>query len=207
MSDRSPRSVGGSNAGVQGAGGPSGSAMPHGGAGASLPPGIFIDPCCWGQRGPGDALVDGGGVQEVVDACRMGLGGPRAWSLAKGSRLPRLWLHCAYDATTRWRVTPLEGGEFAVEAYWVAAIPNSRLGDQLRRRVHAANRAREYAWREEDRAAWEAAEQDDPGLAPAPFVWVGEACLGGRSEGDGGIPVGLSSRAHRAGWRVLAYSR
>ena len=124
--------------------------------------------------------------------------------MAKGSCIPRFWLHFANDHTIRWRVVPLAQDEFALEAYWVANVPNARLGDQIRRRVFASNRAREYAWRKVDEEAWNAAARDGP---LEPFAWPGEACLGGRAEGDGGLPVGLTSRAHGVGWRVLACTR
>ena len=86
----------------------------------------------------------------------MGLGGARAWSLPCGNQQPTFWLFLACDHTVRWRATPLSEEEFAVEAFWVSTVPNDRLGDQLRRNVFAANRRREYLWREEDAAAWAA---------------------------------------------------
>ena len=181
--------------------------MAGGGASSSFPPGVFIDPCRWGQRELGTALVARSVEQDVIEPCRMGLGGARAWSLACGDRQPHLWRFLAYDHTVRWRATPLNEEEVAVEAFWVSAVPNARLGDQLRRNIFAANRRREYRWREEDAAAWAAAERVERGEEPEAFTWAESACLGGRSEGDGGLPVGMTSRAHRVGWRVLASTR
>ena len=84
----SSRSAGHSGAVGMDAGGPSGPAMPHGGTGHSIPPGIFLDPCVQGRRGPGEPLVGMDAAAGVVQACRMGLGGAEAWLLAKGPRVP-----------------------------------------------------------------------------------------------------------------------
>ena len=142
-----------------------------------------------------------------MEPCRRGLGGAQAWSLTCGSMQPLFWLFMAYDHTVRWRAVPLDGEEVAVEAFWVAAVPNARLGDRLRRNVLAANRRRDYPWREEDAAAWEAAARTERGGGPEAFAWPESACLGGRSEGDGGLPTGMTGRALRVGWRVLTCTR
>ena len=169
--------------------------MANGVANGSLPPGVFVDPCRWGQRGMGAPLVPRCAELDVIAPCQMGFGGARAWAFASGDHQPHFWLFSAYDHTVRWRAVPLSEEEIVVEAYWVSVVPNPRLGDQLRRNVFGANRRREYPWREEDAEAWMAAERAERGAGPEPFVWRGSACLGGRSEGDGGLPVGMTSRA------------
>ena len=127
--------------------------------------------------------------------------------MTDGSGQPNFWMFSAYDHTVRWRAVPLTEEEIAVEAFWVSAVPNVRLGDHLRRSIFAVNRRRDYPWRNEDAEAWSAAERAERGAGPEPFVWQGRACFGGRSEGDGGLPVGMTSRAFRVGWRVVAATR
>ena len=182
-------------------------AMAPGGAVPSFPPGIFRDPCTWGRRAPGEPWIGPDDVADVIRACRQGLGGVEAWALAGGPGAPHFWLGMAFDATTRWRVVHVADGDFLVEAFWVAAIPNERLGDQLRKNVHAANRRSDWVWGPVDAEAWRAAERDRPDAPPAPFAWPNEACVGGLAEGDGGLPLGLLERAAGASWRILAASR
>ena len=207
MSDQGARFGEGSVAVSAGADGAAGTSMAHGAGGLSLPPGVFIDPCHWGVREPGSPLVPRSAEEEVIEPCLRGFGGARAWAKTHGSETPSFWMFSAYDHTVRWRAKPLTAEELAVEAFWVSAIPNSRLGDQLRRSIFAENRRRSYPWRDEDAEAWREAERVERGARPAPFVWRGSACLGGRSEGDGGLPLGMTARAFRVRWRVVAATR
>ena len=207
MSDQGARFGGDFAAVSAGVNDAAGTSMAHGAGGLLLPPGIFIDPARGGAREPGSPLVPRSEEGAVVAPCLRGLGGARAWSLAHGAGVPNFWTFSAYDHTIRWRATPLTAEDLAVDAFWTSAIPNARLGDQLRRNVYAENRRRNYPWREEDAEAWREAERLERGATPAPFVWRGSACLGGRSEGDGGLPLGMTARAYRAGWRVVAATR
>ena len=142
----------------------------------------------------------------VVRACREGLGGAEAWAMTSHPGAPLLWMHTAFDSTVCWRVRQEAEHAFAVDALWVAAIPNERLANRLRTRVFAEAREAAWLWTDHDYAAWAAAESDDAETPPAPFAWSGEACVGGPAEGDGGLPVGLCERAEGITWRILAAS-
>ena len=76
VADRSPRSVNGPNTILTGVGGPSGPAMPHGGAGPSLPPQMFWvrerreEEAGWSRRACSCAV----GTSTAAGMCK-----PQAW--------------------------------------------------------------------------------------------------------------------------------
>ena len=181
--------------------------MHHGGGGPSSPRAAFADPMAWGWRAPGVPCVRPEDAAGAVRECHCGRGGAAAWTVPSHEGAPVLWMHTAFDETVRWRVTEEATEAFLVDAMWVAAIPNVRLADRLRVNVFAEAREAEWRWTAHDVEAWTAAEEDDLEVAPSPFAWPGEACLGGPAEGDGGLPFGLLSRANSVSWRVLAASR
>ena len=147
--------------------------MHHGGGNCSAPSRRFEDPMARGHRNPGQACVHREDVGWVARACHEGYGGAEAWGLTRGFEPPHIWLHLAYDETTRWRVTasPYATSDFVVEAFWVASIPNERLAHQLRARAFEEARRAEWFWDANDHSAWEAAERDAAEGFPAPFAW------------------------------------
>ena len=207
MAEHAARSGSASAGSGTGAGGSPVVPMHHGGGGPSSPRAAFVDPMAWGWRAPGVPCVRPEDAAAVVCACRQGRGGPTAWTMTSHPGAPLSWMHAGFVDTVRWRVREEAAEAFLVDAMWIAAIPNYRLADLLRANVFAEARDAAWRWTAHDVEAWTAAEVDDLEVAPSPFAWPGEACLGGPAEGDGGLPIGLILRANSVSWRVLAASR
>ena len=198
MSASSARSFSGSRGVLPDAGGQAGSAMQHGGAGPSVPPGIFIDPSHWGQRELGQALVAKEWAHGVEEDCQTGYGGARAWGKATGSCLPRLWMAFSWSSKrpakraslcdgSAWPVVPLGSGGTAAHRLRGAAIPTQRWAICVTRHVKWAVALDLDSWTAEQRVVWAAVEEDAEGMSR-------------------GVGTGLRSRrgAKRLAWMTRA---